>query len=51
MVLPGCGYSPAFTRRMLIVDNKVGIGAQVQQPFDNELCEHTENSVFCKYPN
>ena len=25
----------AFTKRMMIVDNKVGIGAQVQQPFDN----------------
>lgn len=27
----------AFTKRMLVVDNQVGVGAQVQQPFDNEI--------------
>lgn len=27
----------AFTKRMMVVDNKVSIGAQVQQPFDNEI--------------
>lgn len=27
----------AFTKRMLVVDNRASIGAQVQQPFDNEL--------------
>lgn len=27
----------AFTKRMLVVDNRASVGAQVQQPFDNEI--------------
>jgi len=27
----------AFTKRMMVVENKVVVGGQVQQPFDNEL--------------
>lgn len=27
----------AFTKRLLVVDSRAGIGAQVQQPFDNEI--------------
>lgn len=27
----------AFTKRLLVVDSRAGVGAQVQQPFDNEL--------------
>ena len=27
----------AFTKRMMVVDNKVVVGGQVQQPFDNEV--------------
>ncbi|MES2006115.1 MAG: DUF5103 domain-containing protein [Bacteroidota bacterium] len=27
----------AFTKRLLVVDSRVGVGAQVQQPFDNEI--------------
>ncbi|MDP3667242.1 MAG: DUF5103 domain-containing protein [Sediminibacterium sp.] len=37
---------PAFTRRMLIVDNKVSIGAQVQQPFDNGLLRTHQKIQF-----
>jgi hypothetical protein len=27
----------AFTKRMMVVDNRASIGAQVQQPYDNEI--------------
>ena len=27
----------AFTKRMMVVDTKVGVGAAVQQPYDNEI--------------
>lgn len=27
----------AFTKRMMVVDNRTGVGAQVQQPFDNSI--------------
>lgn len=37
---------PAFTRRMLIVDNKVGIAARVQQPFNNELLRTHQKIQF-----
>jgi hypothetical protein len=36
----------AFTKRMMIVDNKVGIGAQVQQPFDNEILRTHQKVQF-----
>jgi len=36
----------AFTKRMMVVDNKVGIGAQVQQPFDNEILRTHQKIQF-----
>lgn len=36
----------AFTKRLMIVDNKVGIGAQVQQPFDNEIVRTHQKLQF-----
>lgn len=36
----------AFTRRMLVVENKVGIGALVQQPFDNEILRTHQKIQF-----
>lgn len=36
----------AFTKRMLVVDNQVIIGAQVQQPFDNEILRTHQKVQF-----
>lgn len=36
----------AFTKRMMVVDNQVGIGAQVQQPFDNEILRTHQKIQF-----
>ncbi len=36
----------AFTKRLMIVDNKVGIGAQIQQPFDNEIVRTHQKLQF-----
>ena len=36
----------AFTKRMLVVDNKVIVGAQAQQPFDNEVLRTHQKIQF-----
>lgn len=36
----------AFTKRMMVVDNKASIGAMVQQPFDNELLRTHQKIQF-----
>jgi hypothetical protein len=36
----------AFTKRMLVVENKVGIGGAVQQPFDNEVLRTHQKVQF-----
>jgi len=36
----------AFTKRMMVVENKASIGAMVQQPFDNELLRTHQKIQF-----
>jgi len=36
----------AFTKRMMVVDNKVLVGGQVQQPFDNEILRTHQKIQF-----
>jgi hypothetical protein len=35
-----------FTRRVLVVDNKASVGAQIQQPFDGQLFKTHQKIIF-----